>query len=363
MSDLDKTRFTLTTILDSVDHDILVVDDDQKILFLNMRGKLHLFRNFTVSVGDSFEDVLKKLLSNVRIDNPAEFNDLVERTSNDAKYMIAKIKLKIINGSEKFYEVSTSPIYDNELGHLGRIWQFRDITEVENIEKMKTEFLSIASHQLRTPITMIRGFVEMIENKEFGEVPYELHEPLDAISKASSQMNDLVSDLLNISRIEKGEVNVEMKKMDLVELVKNLEIFFESKLFKKNQFLKIDISVEKAEINGNSHQLDEVIKNLVDNAIKYSPESSLIKVQVTQNGNDYVISIKDRGVGIPENQKNMIFTKFFRANNVLNSNFEGTGLGLYFVKKVIDQHKGDVSFESMINAGTTFIVRLPKSEV
>lgn len=359
-NELAQSQFKLAAILDSINHDIILLDEENRVRYINLRGKSHIFSEIRPVVGQPFKEALEELIKKYEIDNSDRLYQLYQEVSEPGKFLTSTTKISLTKSMKKYYVVTTSPIYDEKLGHMGRIWQFEDITTEENLDQMKSEFISIASHQLRTPLTSIRGYVDMMLEGDYGDVPSYLKEPLDAIFKSSNQMAELVGDLLNLSRLERGTEVMKIDRVDVADLIKEVQELFEQKLITKNQKLNVKFeSTDNTVITSDKAKLRECLKNLIENAIKYSPAGTQIDFSVTEDDQYLKLFVKDHGVGIPKNQQGKIFQKFFRAANVLTENFEGTGLGLYYVKKVIEQLDGKIEFQSEENKGTTFEIDLP----
>lgn len=235
-----------------------------------------------------------------------------------------------------------------------------NITTLREIDRAKTEFVSIASHQLRTPLSIIKWYVEMLTSGDAGKLTSDQDKYLQEINKGNELMIELVNSLLDTSRLELGTFVVNRESTDIIQTVKDVIEEQRIKIDEKKQ--KLSFSAEK---NIPTVQMDQkllrmVAQNLLSNAIKYSPEKGEIKVNFSMKGSkDILITISDNGYGIPANQHDKIFSKFFRADNVRLKSTEGTGLGLYIVKLIIDNYGGKIWFESEENKGTTFYVSVP----
>ena len=261
-----------------------------------------------------------------------------------------------------YYEMLITPVKDNEGGIVGGAIIIHDITYLKEIDRMKTEFVSVASHQLRTPLTAIKLFTEMLLRGDVGELKKEQFEYLNNIFQSTERMARLVNDLLNVTRIESGRMKIDPQPTRLDYLIiniinetrplasiKEVEISFDRP---KTKFLKIPID---------TNLFRQVIHNLVVNAIRYSdPKRGRIIVKLSKYDKDnYIISVTDNGIGIPENVQSRIFHKFFRADNAIKIETEGTGLGLYVSKMIVETSGGKIWFESVIGKGTTFYVTVP----
>lgn len=239
----------------------------------------------------------------------------------------------------------------------------QDITERKIIERSKTEFVSIASHQLRTPLTTINLFAEMIEKGDAGKLNKKQQEYIYQVRHSIKRMIALVNDLLNVSRIETGRLMISPKLAYLEDIIE--DVIKECGFLAKDKVCKIEFKRAKTkmpEVMVDGNLLHQVLHNLVVNAITYSsPERCQISVTLSRRvkENDYLISIKDNGIGVPEDAKPKLFRKFFRGDNAIKTTSDGTGLGLYLVKMVMTESGGNIWFESEENKGSIFYVSIP----
>ena len=229
---------------------------------------------------------------------------------------------------------------------------------LKELDQMKSEFLSVASHQLRAPITAVRGYAANIIQGEYGEVPENLKEPLDTVQEASRLMASSIEDYLNISRIEQGRMKYEKSSFDIADLAKKVVTELQPVASKR----KLTLSVEAPEdlmVNADIGKIKQVISNLVDNAIKYTKQGG-ITVTVAKAEKAARITITDTGVGIPAEEIAGLFEKFKRARGANQVNTTGTGLGLYVAKQLTEGHGGKIWAESDgADKGSRFIIELP----
>ena len=234
-----------------------------------------------------------------------------------------------------------------------------DVTEQKLLDKAKTEFLSLASHQLRSPLAATKWLTEMLVSGDIGVLSPKQKEYMEKLHTANEDMVDLVDVLLNVSRIEMGSLAVEMKPTNVEELSENIlnELAF---LVNKNGIeIKREYNGLLKNIKSDPKLLRIVIQNLVSNALKYTPRGGTVTITFEETMGKRRIKVTDTGMGIPRNQQDKIFTKLFRADNVRKlSESQGTGLGLYLVKSVVSSIGGDISFVSEENKGSTFTITL-----
>jgi len=362
--DLEQIRARNEAILTSIGDGLVVVDKGGKITYIN--------RSFEEMLGWKTTEIIGKSMVQVV---PRE--DL-----NGTKVLFKERILTQVLSGEKFVADLTNPFYyirkdksrfpassivapvilDRKI--VGAVEVFRDITKEKEIDKAKTEFVSLASHQLRTPLSTVSWYSEMLLAGDAGEVTPDQKKYLEEIYNGNQRMVELVNTLLDVSRIELGTFIVESKPTDIVKLVQS--VIDEQKPQIDEKGIKFLPSFENNTplMQADPKLLRMVIQNLLANAVKYTPDSGRVGVSLflDKGKGNVQIKISDTGYGIPKNQQNKIFTKFFRADNVIGKDTEGTGLGLYIAKSIVEQAKGRLWFESEENKGTTFFVTLPLRE-
>lgn len=251
----------------------------------------------------------------------------------------------------------TPVILDGKI--IGAINVFRDITSELQIDKAKNEFISLASHQLRTPLTSINWEAEMCLDGTYGKLSKKQEESIRQIHESNHRMIDLMTALLNVSRLEAGVPKINPVKTDIKKTIDSMLSELEAKIEKKE--IKITKKYEKdlPIMELDKDLIEIIIGNLLANAVDYTLKSGSIEISAGKDKEYVTVKIKDSGIGIPKAHQNNIFTKLFRADNAKKVSTDGTGLGLYIVKLVLDKIGGGIWFESEENKGTTFIVRIP----
>jgi signal transduction histidine kinase len=229
------------------------------------------------------------------------------------------------------------------------------------LDAAKSDFISVAAHQLRTPLTGIQWSYAALLDPKTGSLNEDQKQLLKKGSTAIANVIDLINDLLNVAHIEEGKYEFNFKRQSLLPIaeraVAGLKLVADEK--KITLFSKIPAS-GLPDINIDGEKIGLALANILDNAIKYTPEGGRIDFSISQERGLIRIVIQDSGIGIPGSQKGRIFTKFFRADNAVGVQTSGTGLGLYMVKKIIDRHNGKITIDSAEGKGTTFIITLPE---
>mgnify|MGYP001772924794 CR=1 FL=1 len=233
--------------------------------------------------------------------------------------------------------------------------------KLKEIDKAKSEFVSITSHQLRTPLSAITGYLSLIKDGTYGIMPENLREPIDNIEEMSKRLSLLVGNLLNISRIEAGRIEFQPKEINISEIIKKVTNEMKVNIEKKGLYLKLHLPEEDIYIQADEEKIINIITNLIDNAIKYTDKGGIDVYLEEKNGNKILIKVKDTGIGIGKEDLRKVFALFERGKRALKKHTEGYGIGMYVVSQFVKLHQGRVWFESEgENKGSTFYVELPK---
>ena len=233
--------------------------------------------------------------------------------------------------------------------------------KLKELDQMKTDFISIASHQLRTPLTAIKGYSSMILEGTYGDTSLKIKGAVDKIFQSAQRLIYIVNDLLDISRIEQGRFQPALEEVKIANVLRDVVEELKPNAEKKSLDLSFSVSVDDAEvkIKADPSKIRQVLTNLVDNAIKYTP-SGYVKAELKKDGNGILISVKDSGAGMSQETLSNLFQKFTRAKNVAKLHTDGSGLGLYIAKQIIDAHNGKIWAESAGEGhGSRFCVELP----
>ena len=235
----------------------------------------------------------------------------------------------------------------------------RSFEKLVEASRLKSEFVNIVSHQLRSPLTNIKWTFEVLSSKEFVIKPEKEEEYYTNVKENIARMVELVDDLLVVSKIEEGAFTLHKREIDLSQLIGDLILRY--KIFAKasdiNLIFTADENIHKVMVDPSMLKL--LVENLIDNAIRYTKGGGKIEVGFKKQGGEVLFFVKDEGVGIPENEKRFIFQKFFRAENALKTRTRGSGLGLYVCKSIVAESKGRIWFDSQEDKGTTFYFTMP----
>ncbi len=348
---LENQKFKMA--VDGVADHVVITDPEGKIIYANLAAEKMTGYGREEMIGN------KPSLWGKQMDQ--EFYKSFWKTIKfDKLPFVGEFKNKRKNGEIYDAESDVSPILDEN----GEIAFFvgieRDISKAKAIDKMKSEFVSLASHQLRTPLSAVKWFGEMLINGDAGELTKSQKEYLGTMIESNEREISIVNSLLNVSRIESGKIMIAPKMTDLKELVGT--IISEVKVASGNEQRDISFSATAdvpKEVMIDPDLIRHVYTNLLNNSIRYTDREGMIKVTLEVQGGEIVSSVSDDGIGVPEGEKLRVFEKFFRATNALKKYTDGNGLGLYLVKAIITSSGGRVWFENNLDKGTTFMFTLP----
>jgi signal transduction histidine kinase len=258
-------------------------------------------------------------------------------------------------GVQRSLQILTAPVRDASSELIGRIFVFRDVTAERAADRLKSELVATVSHELRTPLTAVLGFAELLVNSDVDEATQKRY--LRIISGEAGRLTSLVNDFLDLHRIEHGAFDLASEPVDVAELLREQVDLFSAQ--STLHPLSLDLPEVPLTVLGERDRLAQVCANLLSNAIKYSPGGGAIEIRGHQVGELVEVSVRDHGLGIPQQQREKIFTKFFRVDSSDTRRIGGTGLGLALCRDIVEAHGGQIDFESVEGEGSTFSLRLP----
>jgi len=241
---------------------------------------------------------------------------------------------------------------------IGAIVVFRDVRLEKKVDRAKTEFVSLASHQLLTPLSAIKWYLELILSGDTGEVKGRLKDYLETAYKSTTRMGNLVNALLNVSRLEMGTFAVNPENIEISVLADTTLRDLAEKISHKSLTVKKDYRPPQW-LKADPNLMQIILQNLLSNSVKYTPENGKIILSLGGDGEDFLIQVSDTGLGIPDEDQPEVFTKLFRGKNIQEADPEGVGLGLYIVKSMVERLGGKIWFTSREGKGTTFFVTIP----
>ncbi|HLB60959.1 MAG TPA: ATP-binding protein [Patescibacteria group bacterium] len=358
--EVEQARDKIDTILKSIGDGVFVVDAHGTILLMNKVAERMTGMHFPVAKGKHYKEVFHFISE----ENPKlPYRSFVEEVIRTGKMKELSHNTLLIRKDGMHIPISDSaaPIKDDQ-GHVfGCVIVFRDITREKELEKTKDNFLSIAAHQLRTPLGAMRWNMEMILNEDIGKIPSPIKQIIEQIYTSNRTMIKLVDDLLNVSRIDQRRVSDNPEEVDIAALIHSVITELASESFRRN--VKVSLKTVPSKLSSviiDPARLREVTMNLISNAIKYNRVAGSVDIHIREQDKYFTITLADTGIGIPAEDRAMLFSKFYRAQNARTSATDGTGLGLFVVKSYMEAWGGTVSYTSTLGKGTTFTIILPK---
>jgi PAS domain S-box-containing protein len=343
-------------ILESIGEGVVVIDTDGVILMINNSAQTMLGLTAQDAIGHYYEKIVH-----------IEDKKGAPLDTKDRPFVQALSLNKVVTSNYYFHPrnkkrfpatMTTAPIVFNEKV-VGAIDVFRDITHEIEIDKTKSEFVSLASHQLRTPLTTIKWYSHALLKEETENLSTKQLEYIKELYHNNERMIELVNSLLNVSRIELGRFLISPELLDMREVAN--EVIHDTKPYANSRHITIEKDFEEniPSLEADPNLLKIIFQNLIGNSIKYSKEHSVVHVRIKKKDREILFTVTDTGCGIPASQQDKIFTKMFRSDNAKMIDPEGSGLGLYIAKSIAEQSGGRIWFVSELNEGTTFYVALP----
>jgi len=331
-ADISLKKEELNNIISSLQEGLLVLDEKGKIILCN----------------DSFKKIAENKAPEGKfwweIVRSAPLDELIEKGSQEKKNLIKEIAL----GDKIFLTSITFIPSMNEISLI-----FHNITEVTRLEKIKKDFVLNVSHELRTPLTAIKGFIETLDEEIDAKHKHYLH----IIKRNTDRLINIVQDLLILSNLEEKNIQLNIEQVDLKHLIDEVLVLFGPKIKEKGLLLELDLD-DVPQIPVDPFRLEQALINLIDNAIKYTDKGG-IKITLKRDSNYIMIGIRDTGIGIPHNDIDRIFERFYVVDKSRSRKLGGTGLGLSIVKHIVLLHNGKIDIESVPGKGTKFTIRFP----
>lgn len=357
LAELEKQMAYASALFLNIGDGAIATNEQGKISRINDEALKILGYTYEEAIGEWFQKII------IALDEHGNKIDLMNRPITRAilsgKPVSTKMFYQPKTGKPIPVAVTVAPIILNGIPN-GAVEVFRDITREHEVDVMKSEFISLASHQLRTPLTAISTYTHMLLQGFQGPVTDEQRAFLETILTSSDRMNELIDTLLTVSRLESGSVTINLSDTNISALLRNIKQ--ELWPLAKNKSLTVETVLPKQAVHAQTDSLllTEICTNIISNAIKYTPKQGSISIILKESEDKITITVKDTGYGIPKDLQSRVFTKFFRAPNILKEEAVGTGLGLYMVKELTENLGGDITFKSKENHGTTFTITLPK---
>ena len=360
LEDVEEEKTKTQALLSGIGEGVIATDVNKNVIFMNNSAEEMIGWKLSEVIGKGLYSFLQMVNEKGK---PVEEEKRPFHIALDMKKkFVAPVQVPhyyVKKTGETFpVTVTVTPVIANDK-IIGAIDVFRDITHEREVDKAKTEFVSLASHQLRTPLSAINWYTEMLLAGDAGKITDEQKQYLEEVYKSNKRMVELVNSLLNVSRIDLGTFAIVPEPVNLADVAKSILLELTPMIKTKKMVIEESYDKKLKKINVDQKLIRIIFQNLLSNAVKYTPEEGKISVSIAKQEENALIKVQDTGYGIPEKDKNRIFEKLFRADNIREKETDGTGLGLYVVKSILDQSGGKISFESKEGQGTTFSVLIP----
>jgi PAS domain S-box-containing protein len=352
---LAEEKELLAVTLSSMGDAVVTVDVDNRIMLFNKAAERLTGWRFEEAHGKLVDEIIKIINEQTKLPVEGPIDRVLEsrkiESGTDLDVLVTRI------GCQCPLSATAAPIRRNDGTMTGIVMVFRDVSLQREIDRMKSDFISSVSHELRTPLTSIKAYTEtMLHDRN---MPEETKlEFLQVINEESDRLTNLINGILEISRIESGTIEITRAPVNVASVVSSAVANLEHLAVKKNIRLDISIADHLPELQGDETKIHSMVTNLVNNAIKFTPEKGHIAVSAQVSRNELVIKVSDNGMGIPKEDLPKIFGRFYRVHRP-GKQIQGTGLGLAIVKEIVLRHDGRIDVESEIDKGSTFTVYLP----
>ncbi|MBW3538258.1 PAS domain-containing protein [Candidatus Parcubacteria bacterium] len=355
--DVNARRERWEAVFKFTEEGIVIFDRRGMVVGFNPASSRLTQMSSSEAIGHPFSKVVRMVAPD---GSPVSADAAIQQVLSEGK-TIAKTEqlLETKDAQQLWVEVSYSPIFDNVGNATSGLAIIRNVQKSREVDEIKSDFISIVSHELRTPLSAIKGFLSMIMKKDFGELNDKQFHYLNRVNQSNQRMVDLVEDLLDVSHIESGMINLSPSPIALESLITEVVSELATKGFERQILLKVNRKQRLPLVLADENRTRQILINLVDNAIKYSFPQSEVVIDFKVTGDELVTSVTDSGVGITPSQADRIFQKFGRIYNPMSVQAGGSGLGLYIVKKLVESHGGRIWVSGREGKGSKFSFSLP----
>lgn len=356
LQDIATNKSRMRVMVNKLHDGVLITDVEKRIVLANPSFQKMINAQDRTLIGRKIDSVFPNQLLQQAIESAlsAPRRDGEEQEINDELIVPSSA-----GEPDKIYSLHCSPYRGRSEQNLGTITLLHDITVAKQIEQMKSDFVSMVSHEIRSPINSLLMQLSIILEGLAGEITEKQREILERASGKIKNLDKLVTELLDLSRIESGLISHEFEKVDLTALIRDQVAFHTPNANSKDIAIDLQLENDLPEIEAVPSHMEEILTNLLTNAIKYSPESTVIQLLAKADENHIYIQVKDSGYGIPAEDLDHIFDRFYRVKDQQTRTIHGTGLGLAIVKSIVDSLNGKLGVESVYGKGTTFSILLP----
>ncbi len=338
----------LSVLIENIGAGLILIDSRGYINLIN-KGYKEIFR---VNPDDYLNRLYYEVIEYQEVSRLVEEIFITEQK-------VSKQMLLPLSIERRYFDVYGVPIIGTNNVWKGVLLVFHDITDIKNLENMRKDFVANVSHELKTPVTSIKGFSETLLDGAMNDKK-ALEEFLTIILKESDRLQSLINDLLELSKIEQQDFRLNIHEFDIVQTLKDVITLISHKADEKNISIQFNCKKERVILEADMHRIKQVFINLIGNAIAYTPINGFVSIIVTELDHSVQITVQDTGIGIEKVEISRIFERFYRVDRARSRNSGGTGLGLAIVKHIVEVHRGKINVKSELGKGSEFIIELNK---
>jgi PAS domain S-box-containing protein len=348
--ELANEKSRTQTIIHCMGDGLLVTNRDEQVVFCNPAGRRLLGVKRPIQVGEPVANMANdpELISLVQA-----AMDLKEGQEMASKELVARIP------NDPALMANCAPVKDEKGQMIGVVTVLRDITELKELDKAKSTFVSMVAHELRAPLAAIEGYLDVILEGVGGDDPQKMHRILERSRERTRGLLALINDLLAISRMQAGRLAKEKEKLQLGILLKEVAELMKGEALEKKVTIEIRVPDDLPLVQASREDVTRVFTNLLDNAIKYNRQGGRVFLRAGADDAFVRVEVQDTGIGIPKKDVGQLFDEFYRVKSKETRAITGTGLGLSIAKKIVEGHNGHIEVESKLHQGSTFRVLLP----
>lgn len=285
-----------------------------------------------------------------------EINDSIKEAIGSQRAV--KKDIDVIGPQDIYFSMQISPVISNEEKLLSVVAIFHDITELKKFERLRTEFVANVSHELKTPLTSIKGFVETLQSGAIKE-PLDAKRFLDIIDQQTSRLENLVNDLMTLSSLESQQMPMDFQNERVDAIISSVVDSYKNLFERMNHTVFVNVSEKLPLVSVDRQRIEQVFLNLLDNAVKFTPQGGRIEIHAFLENDHIRVDVRDNGIGISSEHIPRLFERFYRVDKARSRDMGGTGLGLSIVKHIVLAHRGNLTVTSKVGEGSTFSVFLP----
>jgi len=350
VSVLTSDRNRLATIFAGMVEGVIDIDEKQNIIHINEAAAVLLGLDRDHCPGKPVWQEIRNQKITQSIDDAIRYRNVIKARIDFPR-----------QGEQLVIDIYVASLSDDQGESIGAVLVLHDVTELKHLERIRTDFVANASHELKTPITAIRGLAETMVGDPDPDKG-TLVQYMERIHSQSLRLSNLISDLMTISRLESDQNMADFSRINFNDLVRREVKAAHTAAEAKSHKLVLEPSADVLEVHGDRQNLSQLCNNLIDNAIKYTPEGGHIHVRLRKEQNDAVLEVEDNGIGISPQYQERVFERFYRVDKARSQSLGGTGLGLSIVRNIAERHQGRVGVQSQLGRGSIFTFRMPLAD-